>query len=117
MESSQYQDFIHQLYRFDNENLKRVDSLFTHPGQQQQQQQQVQQAQQEATPSYNYNGYQAHSRRRREAALIRPLFVYRTFADRTRGREQDRILRRNYVVKHHSPKKYQAPYAYNRVEE
>ncbi|XP_055316165.1 uncharacterized protein LOC129575946 isoform X2 [Sitodiplosis mosellana] len=28
LQSQKYQDFIHQLYRFDKDSLKRVDSLF-----------------------------------------------------------------------------------------
>jgi len=118
LQSTQYQDFIHQLYRFDNDNLKRVDNLFTnyeHQTQQSQQQPQQSNPEPSSDTSYNYNANQPHSRRRRDAAF-RPLFVYRGFAARARQREEDRIRRRNFIART-SSKKYQAPYAYNRFEE
>lgn len=104
LKSKAYQDFIHTLYRKDEDNLKKVDTLFANPQRSYYQpateyvpqtqptyatyiaQQQLQQQQTLQSTGYQY-------RRKRDAA-IRPLFVYRYFADREQDRQQERILRR-----------------------
>ncbi|KAG4076903.1 hypothetical protein HA402_015890 [Bradysia odoriphaga] len=56
LQSRQYHDFIHNLYRFDKENLQKVDNLFEL------------QNRPTATPYYQ---------RPKRAIYFRPLFVYR----------------------------------------
>lgn len=111
LQSQQYQDFIHTLYRFDKDNLKRVDNLFAHP-------EQVEQSSfntglntaESQQPSYadyirsqqsnNYFGISQDSttkirnERSAQGALFRPLFVYRIFQERTLEKEEERIRRR-----------------------
>lgn len=83
LKSKTYQDFIHTLYRFDKDNLKKVDGLFSNA---------------QSTPSYSSdpkwtdfeqpNSFTApdlvapeipeiSSNRQRREIMFRPLFVYR----------------------------------------
>lgn len=110
LQSQQYQDFIHTLYRFDKDNLKRVDNLFAHPERASQQTSQSQQPNKQ--PTYadyiqtqpNYFGFPNSGRYKRGAnggVIFRPLFVTRIFQERARQREEDR-LRRRLLAKNYS---------------
>lgn len=96
LKSKAYQDFIHTLYRKDEDNLKKVDTLFGNPDRSYYEQA-VEYAPQTQPTYATYiaqqqgNGYQY---RRKRDVIFRPLFVTRYFAEREREREQDRILRR-----------------------
>lgn len=57
LQSRQYHDFIHNLYRFDKDNLQKVDDLF-----------EVHNLQPEVVPHYQ---------RYKRAIYFRPLLVYR----------------------------------------
>lgn len=86
LKSKDYQDFIHQLYRFDKDNLKKVDGLFSAAGN-------GEAAPAEASgPRWNdFNSprsfvapdvgapeiYEIFSNRQKRALFFRPLFVYR----------------------------------------
>lgn len=109
LQSQQYQDFIHTLYRFDKDNLKRVDNLFAHPDQVDQTSfntgLNTAESQQPSYADYirsqqssNYFGISQDSTTRNErsaqGAIFRPLFVYRIFQERTLEREEERIRRR-----------------------
>lgn len=112
LQSQKYQDFIHQLYRFDKDNLKRVDSLFANADRLQDRSISTgpQEAQQPSYADYirtqpqqqqqpiNYFGISQESSKRNErnaqGAIFRPLFVYRIFQERTLEREEERIRRR-----------------------
>lgn len=59
LQSRQYHDFIHNLYRFDKENLQKVDNLFEI---------------QNTPTAAPY--YQRHNLQKR-AIYFRPLFIYR----------------------------------------
>lgn len=105
LQSQQYQDFIHTLYRFDKDNLKRVDNLFAHPEQVDAQTISTE-AQQPSYADYikqqpqldNYFGILKDSTKRfkrsAQGAIFRPLFVYRILQERTLAREEERIRRR-----------------------
>lgn len=107
LQSQQYQDFIHQLYRFDKDNLKRVDNLFANP-EQVDQSNINQQQQQPKQPTYaswiqtqpEYNSGTGRYKRDAHGAIFRPRFVYRIFQDlkqdRIREREELRIQKRLY---------------------
>lgn len=96
LKSKAYQDFIHTLYRKDEDNLKKVDTLFENTDRSYYEQA-VEYAPQTQPTYATYiaqqqgNGYQY---RRKRDVIFRPLFVYRQFAERERGREQERMLRR-----------------------
>lgn len=117
LQSQAYQDFIHQLYRFDKDSLKRVDNLFQNPSQagksatngyanQQQEQSQTELQERLQQPSYStYIASQSqlnNNRYKRDAhgAIFRPRFVYRIYQDvkqdRLREREEERIQKRLY---------------------
>lgn len=116
LQSRQYQDFIHTLYRYDKDNLKRVDNLFANPDQvgpnhsNNYDQAAVSQINkqptyadyvktQQPTGFYNFDGgFSAYSgnrfKRSAQGAIFRPRFVYRIFQERARKREEERIQRR-----------------------
>lgn len=116
LQSQAYQDFIHQLYRFDADSLKRVDNLFQNPAQSgksstngyaNQQQEQSQAELEERLQQPSYSTYisslaQSNNRYKRDAhgAIFRPRFVYRIYQDvkqdRLREREEERIQKRLY---------------------
>lgn len=102
LKSKAYQDFIHTLYRKDEDNLKKVDTLFQAPERSYYQPavQYAPQTKQQYAPQPTYATYIAQQQaagyqfRRKRDAAIRPLFVYRHFAEREREREEERSLRR-----------------------
>lgn len=105
LQSKQYQDFIRTLYHLDKDNLARADDLFAHPEKvDQQRQDQSDEAQQPSYADYiksqpnNYFGISIESTKRyirsAQGAIFRPLFVYRTFQERTLQREEERRRRR-----------------------
>lgn len=116
LQSQAYQDYIHQLYRFDKDSLKRVDNLFENPaesgksaknGYANQQQEQSQTELQERLQQPSYSTYisslsQSNNRYKRDAhgAIFRPRFVYRIYQDvkqdRLREHEEERIQKRLY---------------------
>lgn len=95
LKSKAYQDFIHTLYRRDEDNLKRVDNLFQQPERPRPYYQPLTNyAQEPAQPTYaTYLAQQQQYRQKRDV-VMRPRFVYRHFADRKREDAQDRALRR-----------------------
>lgn len=115
LQSQKYQDFIHQLYRHDADNLKRVDDLFANADRLQDRSSGSSQADIDAVqPSYadyirtqeqqpqqqpiNYFGISQDSTKRykrsAQGAIFRPLFVYRIFQERLLEREEERLRRR-----------------------
>lgn len=98
LKSKEYQDFIHTLYRKDEGNLKKVDTLFQTPERSYYQPPADEYAPQQIQPTYaTYIAQQqaaGYPYRRKRDAAVRPLFVYRYFADREQEREQERVLRR-----------------------
>lgn len=70
LKSQEYQDFIHQLYSHDKDNLKKVDNLFAHP---------------ELADSTNIDpvliasntNFRPNSYRQAREIVFRPLFVYK----------------------------------------
>lgn len=117
LKSQQYQDFIHQLYRFDKDNLKRVDSLFEQVTDQRSSSSAnddygrndgAGSDSESNQPSYadyiqsqpvNYIGISQQDSSKRfkrspQGAIFRPLFVYRIFQERIREREEKRAQQR-----------------------
>lgn len=120
LQSQRYQDFIHMLYRYDKDNLKRVDNLFVKVdgssssangggdysnggaggGIESVSDEELHQ------PSYaDYIKSQSNNligintpqlstkrfKRSAQGAIFRPLFVYRIFQERVREREEKRL--------------------------
>lgn len=132
--SQQYQDFIHQLYRFDKDNLKRVDNLFVKAGNNGQttsdsinNSKTTNVANENKQPTYadyirtqqpptaTHFGISQDSTKRykrsAQGAIFRPLFVYRIFQERTLAREEERIRRRLLANRRRlSNQKNQYPY-------
>lgn len=103
LQSRSYQDFIQTLYRFDKDSLSRANNLFDGAG-----------TNEAAAPQYDGNQRQptyadyiqsqqppqqqqfAGKRYKRDAMIVRPLFVYRLFQDMANKRAEDRAIRRLY---------------------
>lgn len=104
LKSKAYQDFIHTLYRKDEDNLKKVDTLFENPERSYYQPAPVEYAPQTQPTYATYIAQQQAAgflyRRKRANGAIRPLFVTRHFAELEWERDQDRIQQRRAF--HHS---------------
>lgn len=121
LQSQKYQDFIHQLYRFDKDSLKRVDNLFANADRLQDRSSgtSAAEAQQPSYADYlrtqpqqqpiNYIGISQDSSKRlkrsAQGAIFRPLFVYRIFQERMLEREEDRVRRRLLANRRRSSKR------------
>lgn len=133
LQSQQYQNFIHTLYRHDKDNLKRVDNLFAKatdrssssatygddvnsPESQQPsyadyirtQDQQPSYADYIRTQPNNFIGISQDSTSKRlkrsaQGAIFRPLFVYRIFQERQIEREEKRLRRRLQANRRRAP--------------
>lgn len=131
LKSPQYQDFIHQLYRHDKDNLKRVDNLFAKAtdsssssvtdddinsadGHQPSYNDYLQTQQQESgygdylnRQPNNFIGMPQDSSKRlkrsAQGAIFRPLFVYRIFQERQLEREEKLQRRRLHDNRRRAP--------------
>lgn len=111
LQSQQYQDFIHTLYRYDKDNLKRVDSLFEAAADNLS----ANLAEGPQQPSYsdyiqsqpnNFFGISQEiirNKRSAQGAIFRPLFVYRIFQERLLEREEERLRRRRLHANRRQP--------------
>lgn len=98
LKSKTYQDFIHTLYRKDEGNLKKVDTLFQNTDRPLYQPAEYA-PQPQTQPTYaTYIAQQQaagyHQYRQKRDIIFRPRFVQRYFAEREQERQQERILRR-----------------------
>lgn len=136
LQSQRYQDFIHTLYRYDKDNLKRVDNLFVNVGDasasansgavdvnggggggidgvSEEELHQPSYADYIKSQSNNFIGIHTPQlstkrfKRSAQGAIFRPLFVYRIFQERVREREEKRLIQQRLQLQKKQAHEYE----------
>lgn len=133
LQSQRYQDFIHTLYRYDKDNLKRVDNLFVKvddssssanggardlngggiEGVSDEELHQPSYADYIKSQSNNFIGIHTPQlsskrfKRSAQGAIFRPLFVYRIFQERVREREEKRVHQQRVQLQKKQAQEYE----------